>query len=215
MASVKLLMLMNDLPVLIIYTLPATGEAPANSAKLLRLQKLAMKPIKFLFLLSMSVLSCQEKESNSVDVATSQSDYDTLPRAGDSMADTTATATAGGAQQKILVLSTNALQIVDRQTGSSTELSFGMPQEQLINIVSRVLEMPVASVGNNSECGAGPLKMASWGNGLTLVFQEKEGADATSGGAWQFVGNRPVKYILFSSYSAGSFAGRGPGYFCG
>ena len=34
----------------------------------------------------------------------------------------------------------------------------------------------------NSECGAGPLKMATWDNGLTLLFQEK------SKDTWSFVG---------------------------
>jgi hypothetical protein len=46
------------------------------------------------------------------------------------------------------------------------------------------LEREPAKVGVNSECGAGPLKMASWSNGLTLVFKETK----RDNGEWLFAG---------------------------
>jgi hypothetical protein len=59
-----------------------------------------------------------------------------------------------------------------------------MPFEQLIKLVSRVLETEPTSIGVNSECGAGPLNMATWSNGLTLVFKETQ----RDKGNWVFAG---------------------------
>lgn len=81
-----------------------------------------------------------------------------------------------------LVLTSNALQTINKATGSTSEVAFGMKEDQMIKLVSSILMQPPASVGINSECGAGPLKMASWDNGLTLAFDQKNGVD------WHFVG---------------------------
>ncbi|WP_152559862.1 hypothetical protein [Hymenobacter sp. IS2118] len=92
---------------------------------------------------------------------------------------------SSSARPQLLALTSNALQLVSQPSGTTREIPFGMAQEQLIGIISKVLQAEPRSVGINSECGAGPLKMASWSNGLTLVFQEKKAGTALQ---WQFVG---------------------------
>ena len=89
------------------------------------------------------------------------------------------------ASPPLLALASNALQLVSQPTGSTREIPFGMPQGELVEVVSKVLQAKPRSIGINTECGAGPLKMASWSNGLTLVFQEKKAGTAKE---WQFVG---------------------------
>lgn len=85
--------------------------------------------------------------------------------------------------QQSLVLSSNALQLVNQQTGSSTEINFGIALDQMLAMLNKVLQNKVSSIQVNSECGAGPLKMASWSNGLTVVFQQKK-----ANSEWQFAG---------------------------
>nr|MBC7612251.1 hypothetical protein [Pseudopedobacter sp.] len=82
--------------------------------------------------------------------------------------------------QYSLALSANALQIINQSNGSTNEIGVGMPLEQTLATVEKVLNLK-PTIGTNSECGAGPLKMATWDNGLTLLFQEKKGE-------WLFVG---------------------------
>ena len=83
----------------------------------------------------------------------------------------------------LLVLTSNAIQLVDRQTGSSKEINFGIPLTQMVEITGNVLEMEPSSIGINQECGAGPLQMASWSNGLTLVFKQTKNQKE-----WKFAG---------------------------
>ena len=91
-----------------------------------------------------------------------------------------------------LALTANALQLVNAQTGSTNEISLGRPFEPLVATMTTVLQQPPANVGVNEECGAGPMKMATWPNGLTLAFQQKApqsaAADSAAGREWQFVG---------------------------
>ena len=82
-----------------------------------------------------------------------------------------------------LSLTSNALQLVNSQTGSSTEINFGKPLDEMVETINKVLQSKVSSIGINSECGAGPLKMAVWKNGLNLIFKEQK-----SKNEWQFVG---------------------------
>lgn len=82
-----------------------------------------------------------------------------------------------------LALTSNALQLVNGETGSTTEITFGKPLDQMVETLNKVLQSKVASVGINTECGAGPLKMAVWKNGLNLIFKEQK-----SKGEWQFAG---------------------------
>lgn len=80
-----------------------------------------------------------------------------------------------------LALSANAIQIINQNNGSTNEINFKTPFNQTIETVGKVLkEEPF--IGINSECGAGPLKMATWNNGLTLLFKEKKNNE------WLFVG---------------------------
>jgi hypothetical protein len=56
-----------------------------------------------------------------------------------------------------------------------------MPLKQTIETIEKVLRSkPTITI--NSECGAIPMKMATWDNGLTLLFQKK------SKDSWLFVG---------------------------
>ena len=83
----------------------------------------------------------------------------------------------------LLVLTSNALQIVNSNTGSTSAIEFGKPFDELVQLMNKILEDSVASTGINKECGAGPLKMAVWKNGLNLIFREQK-----SNGVWEFVG---------------------------
>lgn len=53
----------------------------------------------------------------------------------------------------ILALTSNALQIVDSTTGSSNELSFGMPEGQMVEILTGVIGEAPNSIQINEECG--------------------------------------------------------------
>ena len=53
----------------------------------------------------------------------------------------------------------------------------------MVETINKVLQGKVSSVGINSECGAGPLNMAVWKNGLNLIFKKQK-----SNKEWQFVG---------------------------
>ncbi|AIZ63595.1 hypothetical protein PK28_07640 [Hymenobacter sp. DG25B] len=105
----------------------------------------------------------------------------------------TATPQRASEMKQSVALTSNALQLVAQPSGSTTEIPLGMPQEELVALLNKVLAQKVASVGINSECGVGPLKMATWGNGLTVAFQQKKA------GNW-----------LFAGWSVGAPAGTSP-----
>ena len=96
---------------------------------------------------------------------------------------TTVDSTVTKTPTQFLALTSNALQIINGNTGSTSEIGFGKPLDELVEITNKVLLDKVSSIGINSECGAGPLKMAVWKNGLNLIFKEQK-----SNGIWQFVG---------------------------
>lgn len=56
-------------------------------------------------------------------------------------------------------------------SGATRHLLFGEPATQSIETISRVVGT-VPDRGRNGECGAGPLDMDTWSNGLTLVSQD-------------------------------------------
>lgn len=87
-----------------------------------------------------------------------------------------------------LALTSNALQVVSQPRGTTTEIALGMPLEQVVATVTKVLQLPVKSQGVNGECSVGPLQMTSWNNGLSLAFQQKKGRGAASAPDWRFVG---------------------------
>lgn len=86
-------------------------------------------------------------------------------------------------EEPVLVLATNALQLLNEETGATTDLLFGMEFDQLVEIVNSNVNSGYKGDHINSECGAGPLKMASWENGLVIIFKKNE-----SSGDWEFEG---------------------------
>lgn len=82
-----------------------------------------------------------------------------------------------------LVLSINELRYVDKTTGASRSIPFGTSENQLVELINRLLNLKQPKIGINSECGAGPLKMATWSNGLTVIFKENRETET-----WEFAG---------------------------
>jgi hypothetical protein len=134
-----------------------------------------MKSYQILIILSLIFLSCQSREKK-IEKSPQQSEVyqDILPKAEKN--------------KQSLVLTSDALQLVDQFTGSSNELPFGTPENQLTEIINSTLESKAVSIGLNTECGAGPLKMVAWSNGLTLVFQENNTKSTKPKIDWLFQG---------------------------
>lgn len=86
-------------------------------------------------------------------------------------------------EEPVLVIATNALQLLNEETGATTDLLFGMEIDQLVDIVNTTVESTYKGDQIDTACGAGPLKMASWENGLVLIFKESK-----SSGDWEFEG---------------------------
>lgn len=70
-----------------------------------------------------------------------------------------------------VALDPGGLMIVIADTGSTRMLDFGLPQAQVIEIVTNVAGAP-RPVTTNTECGAGPMQFAEFPGGLTLLFQD-------------------------------------------
>ncbi|MEO7463023.1 MAG: hypothetical protein ABIT96_09865 [Ferruginibacter sp.] len=142
-----------------------------------------MQAPRLILLFFILFVSCQGNDPNVVTTADRESKI--TPQANDTVIETPGIMPSDTALNKLkLALTSNAVQLVDAVTGSTKEISFGMPYEQLVAITGRILEGKPISVGVNSECGAGPLKMATWPNGLTLVFMEKKRGSSE----WLFAG---------------------------
>jgi len=155
--------------------------------------KYFMKSFQILIIFSLIFLSCesiQKKTDNSPQQ--SEKLNDTLPKTEKS--------------KQSLVLATDALQLVDQITGSSNELPLGTPENQLIEIINNTLQSkPISNVVNN-ECGAGPLKMVTWNNGLTVVFQENNTKSTEPKIDWLFQGwhvNAPKENVQNLTTMAG------------
>lgn len=140
-----------------------------------------------LLLLSLLTAACQSQPDRSTASAVAPANSaPTSPGPGTATPPRPASRPAGRPGK--LALTANALQVVNVETGSTRDILLGQPFEQLVRTVTDVLGQPPARVGVNGECGAGPLKMATWANGLTLAFQEKGRGDGAAGQQWEFVG---------------------------
>lgn len=69
-----------------------------------------------------------------------------------------------------LALASEGLQLV-ADTGSIRNVAFGEPVERVIQAVEKVRGV-TAERSRNDECGAGPIDMAIWPDGLVLMSQE-------------------------------------------
>jgi hypothetical protein len=148
-----------------------------------------MQSYKILIFISATLISCQNKENNSTQTTNTAIGLDTFTGFKESKKKTIdSTATIETTSTHKLVLTTNALQLVHRKTGSTIEIPFGKPIDQMIEITTTALQSKPSSIVINNECGAGALKMASWNNGLTVVFQQKKSETADSKIDWKFVG---------------------------
>lgn len=134
-----------------------------------------MKYYQILTFISLIFLSCQSCE-NKIEKSPQQSEVyqGILPKAE--------------INKQSLVLTADALELVDQISGSSNELPFGTPQNQITEIINNALQSKAVSIGVNTECGAGPLKMVAWSNGLTLVFQENNTKNREPKTDWLFEG---------------------------
>ena len=125
------------------------------------------------FLLSIFFISCQNTNKKSEAETVSGED----PVLRDSI-DPSEKIPENPAQSKpVMALTSNALQLVKRPSGSTTELPVGMEMDKILEIVSNVLEVSIPELQVNSECGAGPMTMAIFENGLVLNFQKAKGKE--------------------------------------
>ncbi|MEO8795185.1 MAG: hypothetical protein ABI390_06925 [Daejeonella sp.] len=139
-----------------------------------------MQSLSFLIIVTILLAGCQGKQNN-----TSTTSNIKRSQVLDTVKTLPDTLSPSPASEKLkIALTANALQLVDAVSGSTKEIAFGMPFDQLVPMVGRILAGEPNSVGINTECGAGPLKMATWPNGLTLVFSEKKKGN----GEWLFAG---------------------------
>lgn len=134
------------------------------------LKNALMKSFTLHFLLFITLIGCQRKdEASKFDLGKDSKDTPTPAENANISPDSTLNLAD---EKPKLAIASNALQLVIPLTGSTREISFGMPLGQLVALVNKVLEVEVSNVELNGECGAGPLKMATWSNGLILAFQE-------------------------------------------
>jgi hypothetical protein len=148
-----------------------------------------MKSYILLILLYVNLIGCQNKDHNSSEIpvtATIKDNVSIMEESKEKIPDTIAIVESKSTHG--LILTSNALQIINKNTGSTSEIPFGKPFDQMIEIINNVLQSKPKTIGINSECGAGPLKMVSWNNGLTVVFQNKKSESKTSETNWQFAG---------------------------
>lgn len=148
-----------------------------------------MQSYKIFIFLSATLIGCQTKDSNTPQTTNTEISLDTVTDFEDrkeKIIDSTATVDTKNTHK--LLLTSNALQLAHRKTGSTIEIPFGKPIDQMIEITNTALQSKPSSIGINKECGAGPLKMVSWNNGLTVVFQQNKSQIANSETDWKFAG---------------------------
>lgn len=91
------------------------------------------------------------------------------PRSAASTGPVPATAPAGAVVK--LALSGEGLDFISER-GSARHLVFGTPADKAIDAVTRSYGGIAPRRGRNEECGAGPLDMATWPDGLTVMAQD-------------------------------------------
>jgi hypothetical protein len=143
--------------------------------------------LQVLILLSVGVASCTSKSPTANEVVTTESSITT---ATDSLSEVAAqkqnnqvSAKDEEASKATLVLSINELRYVDKTTDSSREIPLGTTEDQMVSMINKLLNLKQPKIGINSECGVGPLKMATWSNGFTVMFKENKERKI-----WEFVG---------------------------
>ncbi len=137
-----------------------------------------MKLYLNIFLLTFILYGCQNNSKISVDVKSTE---DTLQKENTNEGTPNPSVEANSSEQ-ILVLTSDALQLVDEASGSTSEIAFGTPFDKVVALLNKVLQSNVDGTDVNNECGAGPVKFANWDNGLSLAFQESDTKE------WLFAG---------------------------
>lgn len=111
--------------------------------------------------------------------------------------------------QPALAIDGEGMRLFDQDSGSARPLAFGVPRRQVMAVLAF---RGSPEIGTQQECGAGALDYASWGDGLTLYFQDDKfvgwaagergsGRVATASG----VGPGSTRAELESAYSARVF----------
>lgn len=144
----------------------------------------------------MGLYACQNLEQKNTDT-TLNTDTATIVKT--EQADSIPTEDNGYA----LALSENGIQIIKQSNGASNEISYGNPLTQTLNTIEKVLKLK-ANLSTNTECGAGVLKMATWDNGLTLLFQEKKNEWLFAGWAAHTAKNADLKLTTMAGIGVGS-----------
>lgn len=151
----------------------------------------------FILILSVLIFSCNDKKTESV-----ENDAGILPVEGVGI-DKPPIETK---KPSALVLTTNALQLLNEETGSSTDLLFGMELDQVVDIINTTIDSKFKETQINARCGEGPLNMASWENGLVLTFQENKITKNWEFAGWVMEGNaiKPDALTTISGIGIGS-----------
>ncbi len=136
-----------------------------------------------LWLLALVLTACQTEtapEPAPADSSDAALAVDSAAEVPDAVADTSQGTTA---VQSVLALDTEGLRLVNAESGSTRPLAFGGAEEEVVAVLTRVLGT-APERGVNGECGAGPMAIAQWTDGLTLLF-----SDGTFAG-WAVDGDR-------------------------
>ena len=148
-----------------------------------------MNYCKIFIFIFFALVGCQNKEKHTPKTTNTEISLDTvngLKESKEQSIDSSATIDTKTTHK--LLLTSNALQLIHKETGSTIEIPFGKPIDQMIKITNTVLQSKPSSIATNTECGAGPLKMATYSNGFTLVFQQNKADKANSETDWKFAG---------------------------
>ena len=133
-----------------------------------------MKSILPALVLLLLFLNCQNKSNTSqkptLEIKT-KNIVQPIVKIKSTTADTTST--IKNQNDYALILTSNALQVINKNNGSTSELNFGKSIDDMITITNRILQTEPTSIEINKECGAGALQMAAYNNGLTLIFEQK------------------------------------------